>query len=135
MNCFEAAFIKRTVVGNKWQTVYERLNFSPYFRKVFRFFCITVSQSMNICGPLSIVIGAGTDQSIDFVYDFSIPTLHTLVRLPLAVSKSIAAKSFICSAVFYQTQMYMIIFRLSHWAGEKWVFYFSVWLVVSRSSP
>lgn len=73
MNCFEAAFIKRTVVGNKWQTVYERLNFSPYFRKVFRFFCITVSQSMNSCGPLSIVIGAGTDQSIDFVYNFSIP--------------------------------------------------------------
>lgn len=100
MNCFEAAFIKRTVVGNKWQTVYERLNFSPYFRKVFRFFCITVSQSMNSCGPLSIVIGAGTDQTIDFVYNFpfltiTIPTLHTLVRLSLAVSKSIAAKFFI----------------------------------------
>ena len=52
---------------------------------------------MNSCGPLRIIIGAGTDQTIDFIRYFSFPyddnpTLHTLVRLPLAVSKSIAAK-------------------------------------------
>ena len=73
VNCPKTTFIKRTIVCNKWQSIYQRFDFSPYIRKIFRFFRICVSQSVNSCCPLRIIVGARTDQTIDFLNDFSVP--------------------------------------------------------------
>ena len=76
----EAAFIERRVMGHQWKSLYLGSNLCPYFRKH--------------PGIHGVFHGQST---ISPFLTITIPTEQTLLRSLLAVSKSIAAKSFMLS--------------------------------------
>lgn len=94
---FQATFIEGTVVRYERQSVNSGSDFPPYLGKRWSLSRIIEGQSVYLCVPVTVVIGVRTYQPINLVGDFpsftmTIPTLHTLERSLLAVSKSIAAK-------------------------------------------
>ena len=81
--CLQATLIKRTVVCYKRQAFYFLCHLRPHFRECRLSVSIPTGESVDLSSPPSRTI--------------TMPTLHTLERRPLAVSKSIATKSCIVS--------------------------------------
>ena len=63
----ETAFIKRAVVGYKWQSFYQRFDFSPYIREIFGFYRVIVSQSVDSWGALCVLVGSRTNERIEVI--------------------------------------------------------------------
>lgn len=69
----------------------------PYVRKDRSIVRVLVRETVNLLTEPGIVVGFGLDEIVERVGDEAVannhhPTLHTLLRCPLAVSKSMAAK-------------------------------------------
>ena len=65
---FEAAFVKRTIVCNKWQTLDKWLNLLPDIRKHGRVFGILFGDAVDERVPIEVIIGLGLDKGIKGVH-------------------------------------------------------------------
>lgn len=101
----EACLVESLVMGYKRQSFYLRLNLFPDIGEDWSFLSIFTAESIDTGTYIIIIVRFGMDKRVELVYFLAIPTIttpteQTLVRSKLAVSKSIAAKSFISSLSF-----------------------------------
>ena len=96
---FQAALVERLVVRHKRQTLDFRLNLRPNVGKERRRVGVFVAQTVHLLAEPRVVVGLGPNERGERIDNLAAatttPTLQTLEGEPFAVSKSIAAKSFI----------------------------------------
>lgn len=97
----EVAFIERRVMGHQWKPLYLGSNLCPYFRKHPGIHGVFHGQSMHLRVPVGVILRLRLDEGVVAIHYLAIPydydTHGALLRSLLAVSKSIAAKSFMLS--------------------------------------
>lgn len=61
----QAAFVKRTVVGDKRQPLDQRLNLCPYLGEGRLPVGVTARQAMHFSGPVGVIIGGRLDEAVE----------------------------------------------------------------------
>lgn len=96
---FQAVFVKSLVVGYEGQTCYLGLYLLPYVGEDGCVFSVFPAEAVDAGATPVVVVRLGVDERVErvdhlAVFTITTPTAQTLVRSKLAVSKSMAAKSF-----------------------------------------
>ena len=97
----QTSLVERTVVGHQRQPFYQRSHLLPHIWKYRRISSILQGKAVYPGIPVTVILRLRPDKTVETVT--TTPTLHTLVRCSLAVSKSMAAKSFMGSNIKIKT--------------------------------
>ena len=73
---FQAAFIKRLVMGNQWKPFYHRCYPRPHLRKDGCIFRISLGKAMHFRVPIAIVVRLRLDEGVERIYYLSITDNH-----------------------------------------------------------
>jgi hypothetical protein len=70
---FQASFVKRFVVGNKWQALDKRLYLCPYLGKHRSFVGVGTAKAMHSATPIIIIVGLWLNKGIEGIHYLPIP--------------------------------------------------------------
>lgn len=70
-DCFEASFVKRTVVCHEGETLYALCYLSPHLGKGGSVVSIGSRETVDLCSPEGIVVGSGAYEAVEFVYNLA----------------------------------------------------------------
>lgn len=69
---FQAAFIKRAVVGHKRKSLYERLYLCPDLREHRRIISIGTAQTVDLLAPVVVVVGLRLDKRVERIRNLTV---------------------------------------------------------------
>ena len=71
-NSLQTTFVKRLVMSNEWQVLYQRLYLSPYFWKNWCIVSIFMAETMYLAAPVVIIVGLGLYERVERIYYLTI---------------------------------------------------------------
>ena len=70
---FQTSFVKRFVVGNKWQALDKRLYLCPYLGKNRGFIGVGTAKAMHSATPIIIIVGLWLNKGIEGINYLPVP--------------------------------------------------------------
>ena len=112
----QTAFIKRSVVGHKGQTFYQRLYLSPYFWKNWCIVSIFMTKTMHLATPVVIIVRLWLDKRVERI-DYLTTTNNDNSNRAYATALIVCRFKIYCCKILHYTY-FLFLLRLSLHGGR-----------------